>query len=132
MGSIQLAERTQKSEDYEEVYEETNNLLEMIKDKFFIDIVTNYSQDNKVKSSFIFTFFSPEKQYNLKAMELLVNGNIIKINDYFLNSNNLEMVFSYFPHKLPVYLNQVEVPITDNIFNLFAKMEKNQKLKLEF
>lgn len=130
MSSKKLAELTQNSEHYKEAYKAANNLLEMIKDKFFIDIVTNYSQDNKVKSYFIFTFFSPEKQYNLKAIELLVNGNIIKINDYFLNSNNLEMDFSYFSHKLPVYLNQVEVPITDNIFNLFAKMEKNQKIEV--
>lgn len=128
--SMEIAKKTQKSADYKKAYEYVDEVLEMIKGKFYIDIITNYSPDDKVKSFFTFTFFSPEKQHNLKSIELLVNENIVKIDNYLFDSNNIEIDYSFHSEKLPLYLNQVKIPVTDNLFDLFAKMEKNKTIEV--
>lgn len=128
--SMDLAKITKKSVDYQRANESINEILEMIKGKLYIDIITNYSPDDKVKSYFTFTFFSPEKQYNLKLTEILIDKNMIKIENSLFNSTNFEMDYSFKVEKLPLYFNQVKIPLTDDLFNLFAQMEKNKKIEV--
>ncbi|WP_051532651.1 hypothetical protein [Fusobacterium perfoetens] len=128
--SMELAEKRKLESDYKVAYENINKALEIIKNKFYIDIITNYSPSKEVESYFIFTFFSPQKEHDLKSVELLVNGNIIKIDNYLLYSNNIEINYTLLTEKLPMYLNQVKIPVTDNLFNLFAKMEKDKKIEV--
>lgn len=129
-SSKELAEKSKKALDYNDAFKEKKEVLEMIEGKFYIDIITNYSPDDKVNSYFTFTFFSPEKQKNAKIVELLVDNKILKINHYLFDSNNIEWDLTFYTKKLPMYFNQVKIPITDELFNLFATMEKNKEIKV--
>ncbi|MGL5050015.1 MAG: hypothetical protein ACRC6E_05200, partial [Fusobacteriaceae bacterium] len=126
---MEIAQETKKKSDYSKAYEQVDNVLKTIKGKFYIDIITNYDQNKKVTSYFTFTFFTPKKQYNSESVELLIDGNIFTIDNYIFNSNNIEYHFSLFNEKLPLYFNQVKIPLTDKLFNLFAKMEKDKEIE---
>ena len=128
--SMEIGVRTKKNSDYKKAAEANREVLEMIEGKFYIDIITNYSPDDKVNSYFTFTFFTPEKQYGSKSVELLIDDNILAIDNYSFDSNNMEMDYSFHIEKLPLYLNQVKIPVTDELFNLFAKMEKDKKIEV--
>ncbi len=127
-----IATKTKKSSDFDKAVDAVEELVKIIKDKFYIDIVTNYSPKNIVDAYFLFTFFSNEKQYSPSKVELFVNNEIITIDGYIFNSYQVDQKYGLgmSTETVPLYLNQIKIPMNENFFNLFATMERNKQIEV--
>ncbi|WP_410208317.1 hypothetical protein [Fusobacterium sp.] len=135
VNDYDLCHLTNNLKDHERFFKSLEEFVGKVREPFSIDIITNDSPDHKVNSYFRVIFFSSEKQNNLKLMEFLVDGSIIKIDDFVFNSHAVEN--SFIPDvEIPLtvngesflYLNQIDIPVTDDLFNVFAKLEKDQEV----
>ena len=118
-----------KMEYYKKVLTGENEISELINNKIYIDIITRHSPTKEVFSYLVLSFFSENKENRAEKIRISMDDEITNIDKYSFRSNLLELDFGILK-KVPLYLNQIKIPLNDQLFNLFATMHKNKKIEL--
>lgn len=105
--------------------EEIKNINKSLISKFFIDITLNEPVGDKVENTMNLVTFSKEEYPKITRIYLIIGETKIVLDNFYINTPK------FLGEKSNLYMNDIKVPFTDELFKVLIKLKYQNKITLK-